>query len=50
MLSGFVKANGHEELAVALDNDSSQDGPLGDSLFWTIWLIDSLMFVQEESM
>ena len=33
MLLGFVKAKGHEELAVALDNDSSQDGPLGDSLF-----------------
>ena len=33
MLSGFVKAKGHEELAVASNNDSSQDGPLGDSLF-----------------
>ena len=33
MLLGFVKAKGHEELVVASDNDSSQDGPLGDSLF-----------------
>ena len=33
MLSGFVKAKGHEELAVASDNDSSQDGPLGDPVF-----------------
>ena len=33
MLSGFVKEKGLEELALALDNDSSQDGPLGDSLF-----------------
>jgi len=32
MFSGFVKAKGHKELAVALDNDSSQDGMLGDSL------------------
>ena len=50
MLSGFVKAKGHEELVVASDNESSQDGPLGDSLFWTIWLVDSLMFVQDASM
>ena len=48
MLSGFVKEKGHEELAVTSDNDSSQDGLLGDSLFWTIYLVDSLMFVQEE--
>ena len=33
MISIFVKAKGHEELAVASDNDSSQDGLLGDSLF-----------------
>jgi len=33
MLSRFVKERGHEELAVASDKDSSQDGPLGDSLF-----------------
>lgn len=33
MLSGFVKAKYHEELAVALDNDSSQDDSLGDSLY-----------------
>jgi len=33
MLLGFVKSKGHEELAVASDNDSSEDGPLGDSLF-----------------
>jgi len=47
---GFLKAKGHEELVVALDNDSSQDGPLGNSLFLTIWHVDYLMFVQEESM
>jgi len=29
MLSRFVKAKGHEELTVASNNDSSQDGPLG---------------------
>ena len=33
ILSGFVKGKGHEELTVASDNDSSQDGPLIDSLF-----------------
>ena len=33
MLSGFVRAKGHEELAVASDNDSSQDGMLDDSIF-----------------
>jgi len=33
MLLGFVKAKGHEELAVASDNDSSQNGLLGESLF-----------------
>ena len=30
MLLGFVKAKVHEELAVASDNDSSQDGLFGD--------------------
>ena len=33
MLLAFVKEKGHEELVVASDNDSSQDGPLSDSLF-----------------
>jgi len=33
MLSGFVKEKGHEELAFASDNDSSQDGMLDASLF-----------------
>ena len=33
MFSGFVKEKGHEKLAVSSDNDSSQDGLLGDSLF-----------------
>jgi len=33
MISGFVKEKGYEELAGASDNDSSQDGSLGDSLF-----------------
>ena len=33
LLSGFVRAKGHEELAVASNNDSSQDGSLGESLF-----------------
>ena len=33
MLSIFLKEKGHEELAIASDNDSSQDGLLGDSLF-----------------
>ena len=50
MLLGFVKAKGNEELEVASNNDSSQDGLLGDSLIWTIWLVESLMFVEEESM
>jgi len=50
MISGFVKAKGHEELAVSSDDDSSQDSMLGDSLFCTIWLVDSWKFVEEESM
>ena len=48
MLSRFVMDC--EESTTTSVNDSSQDGPLGDSLFWTIWLVDSLMFVEEESM
>ena len=33
MLSGFVKEKGLKEIAVVSNNDSSQDVPLGDSLF-----------------
>ncbi len=50
MLSGFVKAKGHEELTVSSDNDSSQDGLLSDSLFSMIRLIDSFNFEEGEAM
>ena len=46
MFSRFVI--GYKEWEVYLVNDWSQDGPLDNTLFLTIWLVKSLNFEEGE--